>query len=67
MLSLLAKILDCDDFCVLAAKNKREKSLCEGNESHACVARAYQQRFNFFAVTSITQGGKGEEKDGENL
>ena len=48
MLSLLAKILDCDDFCVLASKNKREKSLCEGNESHACVSRAYQQRFNFF-------------------
>ena len=62
MLSLLAKILDCDDFCVLSAKNKREKSLCEGNESHAYVSRAYQQRFNFFAVTSVTQGGKRRRK-----
>ena len=66
MLSLLAKILDCDDFCVLASKNKREKSLCEGNESHACVSRAYQQRFNFFAVTSVTQGGKRWRKRWRN-
>ena len=66
MLSLLAKILDCNDFCVLASKNKREKSLCEGNESHACVSRAYQQRFNFFAVTSVTQGGKRWRKRWRN-